>query len=544
MTAAEGIALIFDEMITGFRIHPGGAQAYFGVHADLATYGKIIGGGLPIGVIAGSAHYMNALDGGNWEYGDHSYPGADTTFFAGTFCKHPLSLASSLALLKELQKHGPVLQERLNARTTVFIKEISTFFEQEQVPMQVHHFGSLFYFAINTNMDLFFYHLVERGVYVWEGRTCFLSTAHTDEDIAFITNAIKESIKTLQKEGFLPLPGKSAIALQDQQQLLPGIIQTTRPAQIPLSFSQERLWFIDQLEGSVQYNLPAIVRLKGKLDKTALAYALQSIVDRHEILRTNIDQEEGHAYQQVQEVFNWQMVEVEDPLYQHNTAALQTYIAGLVNTPFNLSEDNMLRAHLIHISDAEKVLVLTIHHIVFDDSSAHIFFQELIEIYNAYLEGRQPELPTLKIQYADYALWQRRFLQGPLVDQKLSYWKKKLEGATLLNLPTDFERPVVKSTRGAVITMHLDKELSAQVKQLCRQQGVTLFTTLLTALKVLMCRYSGQEDICIGCATAGRAQLELEPLLGFFVNTLALRSNLSGNPSFAAALKEVQNTLF
>jgi hypothetical protein len=188
--------------------------------------------------------------------------------------------------------------------------------------------------------------------------------------------------------------------------------------------------------------------------------------------------------------------------------------------------------------------VLTIHHIVFDDSSAHIFFQELIEIYHARLAGRRPELPVLKIQYADYAVWQRRFLQGPLVAQKLAYWKKKLEGVTLLQLPTDFERPVVKSTRGAVITMQLDQALSAQVKQLGRQQGVTLFTTLLTALKVLMYRYSGQEDICIGCATAGRAQAELEPLLGFFVNTLALRSNLSGNPSFAAALKEVKNTLF
>lgn len=549
MTEQEKIILIFDEMITGFRIHPGGVQAHFGIRADMATYGKIAGGGMPIGIIAGKDWCMQAFDGGLWNYDDDSYPKAETTFLAGTFCKHPLSMVASLAVLGELERQGPALQERLNARTSRLINNITKLFEENKVPIKVNNFGSLFYFSVAGNMDLFFYHLLEKGVYIWEGKTCFLSAAHTDEDIDFIEKCFRDSVSELQQAGFLPkvAPAKknTAPVADTVLNVLPTVIEKQElPSRIPLSFSQERLWFIDQLEGSVQYNLPAIVRLKGRLDKHALADALKTIVDRHEILRTNIDQEEGHAYQRIQETVNWQMTEVNDPLYQDNAAALQAYIAGLVNTPFNLSEDNMLRAHLIRVSDAESVLVLTIHHIVFDDSSAHIFFQELIEIYNARLAGRQPVLPALKIQYADYAVWQRRFLQGPLVAQKLAYWKKKLDGVTLLQLPTDFERPAVKSTRGAVITMQLDKGLSAQVKQLGRQQGVTLFTTLLTALKVLMYRYSGQEDICIGCATAGRAQVELEPLLGFFVNTLALRSNLSGNPSFAAALREVQNTLF
>jgi len=549
MTEQEKIILIFDEMITGFRIHPGGVQAHFGIRADMATYGKIAGGGMPIGIIAGKDWCMQAFDGGLWNYKDDSYPKAETTFLAGTFCKHPLSMVASLAVLGELERQGPALQEKLNARTSRLISNITRLFDENQVPIKVNNFGSLFYFSISGNMDLFFYHLLEKGVYIWEGKTCFLSAAHTDEDVDFIEKCFRDSVTELQQAGFLPkiTTVKKTVApvAEAVLNILPTVIEKQdRPSRIPLSFSQERLWFIDQLEGSVQYNLPAVVRLKGKLDKGVLANALQSIVDRHEILRTNIHEEDGHAYQQVQDVVNWQMVEVDEPLYQHNAAALQTYIVGLVNTPFKLSDGNMLRAHLIRISDQESVLALTIHHIVFDDSSAHVFFQELIEIYNAHLAGREPVLPALKIQYADYALWQRRFLQGPLVAQKLAYWKKKLEGATLLQLPTDFERPVVRSTRGAVITMHLDKELSAKVKQLGRQQGVTLFTTLLTALKVLMYRYSGQEDICIGCATAGRAQIELEPLLGFFVNTLALRSNLSGNPSFAAALKEVQNTLF
>ncbi|MBC9909358.1 non-ribosomal peptide synthetase/type I polyketide synthase [Chitinophaga varians] len=549
MTEQEKIILIFDEMITGFRIHPGGVQAHFGIRADMVTYGKIAGGGMPIGIIAGKDWCMQAFDGGLWNYKDDSYPKAETTFLAGTFCKHPLSMVASLAVLGELERQGPALQEKLNMRTNRLIGNITKMLDENQVPIKVNNFGSLFYFSISGNMDLFFYHLLEKGVYIWEGKTCFLSAAHTDDDIDFIEKCFRDTITDLQRAGFLPqvAPVKKKVAPVEAAVLnvLPTVIEKQeRPAHIPLSFSQERLWFIDQLEGSVQYNLPAIVRLKGHLDKNALTDALQLIVDRHEILRTNIYQEEGHACQRVQESVQWQLEEVEDPLYQHNAAALQTYIASLVNMPFKLSEGNMLRAYLIRVSATEHVLVMIIHHIVFDDSSAHIFFQELIEIYNARLNGRQPVLPALKIQYADFALWQRRFLQGPLVAQKLAYWKKKLDGVTLLQLPTDFERPVVRSTRGAVITMQLDKELSARVKQMGRQQGVTLFTTLLTALKVLMYRYSGQEDICIGCATAGRAQVELEPLLGFFVNTLALRSNLSGNPSFAAALKEVQNTLF
>ncbi|QJB31943.1 aminotransferase class III-fold pyridoxal phosphate-dependent enzyme [Chitinophaga oryzae] len=209
MTAAEDIALIFDEMITGFRIHPGGAQAYFGVRADLATYGKIAGGGLPIGIIAGSRKYMDALDGGMWQYGDDSYPATDTTFFAGTFCKHPLSMSATLALLKELQQRGPALQEQLNARTTRLVSELSAFLKENNVPMDVHNFGSLFYFAITSNMDLFFYHLLEKGVYIWEGRTCFLSDAHTDEHVRQIIRAVKDSVRELQQAGFLPKPAKA-----------------------------------------------------------------------------------------------------------------------------------------------------------------------------------------------------------------------------------------------------------------------------------------------------------------------------------------------
>src|SRR5581483_707189 len=187
ITEEAGVALIFDEMITGFRTQLGGAQAYFGVRADIATYGKVLGGGLPIGVIAGKAAYMDAIDGGAWNFGDQSFPAAKTTFFSGTFCKHPFALAAGYAVLARMKQEGPALQEKLNLRVARFAHHLNSYFAQEGLPIKVASFGSLFRFSFSLqmtfsdHMNLLFYHLLEKGVYIWEGRNCFLSTAHTDD---------------------------------------------------------------------------------------------------------------------------------------------------------------------------------------------------------------------------------------------------------------------------------------------------------------------------------------------------------------------------
>ena len=217
VTARHGVALIFDEVITGFRIHPGGAQAWFGVQADLVTYGKIIGGGLPIGVVAGRATFMDSIDGGMWEFGDDSYPPRDQqrTFVAGTFCQHPLAMAAAEAVLARLKEAGPALQERLNARTASLAATLNAFFQSAGAPMQVVHFGSLFRFVLRGDLELFFYHMIEHGVYIWEGRNCFLSTAHTDADVERIIQAVQASVAELQRGGFLPEPagGIPAVSL-------------------------------------------------------------------------------------------------------------------------------------------------------------------------------------------------------------------------------------------------------------------------------------------------------------------------------------------
>lgn len=204
LTTELDIALIFDEMISGFRAHQGGVQALWGIRADLATYGKIIGGGTPIGAVAGASRFMDGIDGGMWQYGDASYPSAQRTYFGGTFCQHPVSMAGCLATLRELKRQGPALQEKLTARTTAFAQTLNDYFVQEDLELRVVHFASTFGFRFPGNLEVFYYHLLEKGVYIWEWRACFLSTAHTDEDLAFVINAIKETIELMRDGGFLP----------------------------------------------------------------------------------------------------------------------------------------------------------------------------------------------------------------------------------------------------------------------------------------------------------------------------------------------------
>ncbi len=210
LTKETGIVLIFDEMVTGFRIHPGGAQAWFEIEADLATYGKIVGGGMPIGVIAGKAAYMDSIDGGMWNYGDASSPQTEKTFFAGTYCKHPLAMATAHAILKQLKSHGASLQQKLTQRTSQLVETLNAYFAEERLPLKMVNFGSLFaveftenHASLNIVGLLLYYNLIHKGVLFRENGG-FLATAHTDEDLDCLIRTIKKSIEELREADFLP----------------------------------------------------------------------------------------------------------------------------------------------------------------------------------------------------------------------------------------------------------------------------------------------------------------------------------------------------
>jgi amino acid adenylation domain-containing protein len=256
LTQQSGTALVFDEVVTGFRIHPGGAQAHFGIQADLATYGKVIGGGLPIGVIAGKAEYMDALDGGFWQFGDASAPEVGVTFFAGTFVRHPLALAAAEAVLLRLKAEGPELQHSLNIKTEKFASHLNQHFESVQAPIRINHFGALFSIAYPHELTwggLLFYLLREKGVHVWEHRPCFLTLAHSNEDIEFVVQAFKNSVAEMQAAGFLPKPTSDAGLLKVSS----GGVERNRPPQADARLGRDPqgkpAWFIPDPERSGKY---------------------------------------------------------------------------------------------------------------------------------------------------------------------------------------------------------------------------------------------------------------------------------------------------
>ncbi|WP_212004586.1 non-ribosomal peptide synthetase [Chitinophaga sp. HK235] len=343
------------------------------------------------------------------------------------------------------------------------------------------------------------------------------------------------------KEAIIRLLRNGADNMSDMESGRIGV-RDSHLSKIPLSFSQERLWFIDQLEGTVQYHIPAILRMKGHPDTYALEHALRTIVNRHEVLRTVIRQRDGNAYQHVLEKDTWQLSVVTAPVPGGDAAAFHTYLKSLVDVPFDLSADHMLRGHLITLAKDDYVLVLTMHHIASDGWSAGIILQEFAALYDACISKRAPQLPVLQIQYADYAVWQRTRLSGDALANQLAYWKKKMWGITALELPTDYVRPAVQSVSGAVVDFELDAESLASLKVLSQKQGATLFMSLLAVFKILLYRYTGQEDICVGTPVAGRMQREVEGLVGFFVNTLPLRSNFTNDLSFISLLHQLRQT--
>ncbi|MEM1319018.1 MAG: amino acid adenylation domain-containing protein [Bacteroidota bacterium] len=360
--------------------------------------------------------------------------------------------------------------------------------------------------------------------------------------VAAIRNQLQKEIPVSLLFSHMTIQKLAAhLETQEEQSLLPPLVPQERPATVPLSFAQERLWFIDQLEGSIHYHIPIVLRLRGGLDKAALGFALQSIVDRHEVLRTVFKNIDGRPVQTLLPARTWHLQEVETVEIQESKQRA-AWMKAAIAMPFDLEQDHMLRGQIGQLNEEEHLLVLVLHHIAADGWSLAIFVEELVGLYNTKVKGGRPQLPDLPVQYADYALWQRRHLSGEMLADKLRYWEHQLSDVEPLNLPTDFERPSIQSTQGALVSTQLDQLTSQGLKRLAQQEGVTLFMLLQAALKILLYRYTGQTDICIGSPIANRRQTSFEPLIGFFLNTLCLRSNLEANPRFIDLLARVKKT--
>ncbi|HYO95608.1 MAG TPA: condensation domain-containing protein, partial [Polyangiaceae bacterium] len=315
----------------------------------------------------------------------------------------------------------------------------------------------------------------------------------------------------------------------------PPIERVSRDEPLVLSYAQQRLWFLDQLEpGSPFYNVPGSVRLIGHLNVAALEQTLSEITRRHEALRTSFMTVDGQPVQMIAAPRRWSLpvVDLSKLSVIEREAEVQRLAAQEAQEPFDLTQSPLLRAKLLHLDEEDHVVLFTMHHIVSDGWSIGILVREVAALYPAFAAGLPSPLEELPIQYADFASWQRRWLQGEVLEAQLNYWKEQLANApAMLELPTDFVRPAVQGFRGARETMLLSKELSTELKTFSQHEGVTLFMTLLAVFQALLSRYSGQEDILVGSPIANRNHAETEPLIGFFVNTLVLRTDFGGAPN-------------
>src|SRR5271165_131568 len=316
----------------------------------------------------------------------------------------------------------------------------------------------------------------------------------------------------------------------------------------PTSFGQRRLWFLDQVTpGTPAYNLARAFRLTGSLDQTALAEALQLVASRHESLRTIFAPADDDVIQVVLSEPNFDLPVLDFtglPAAQREQAALR--IAGEeASKPFDLSTGPLLRGKLLRIGSGDHILVLVIHHIITDGWSMNLLFHEMGELYAGLVAGRQAQLPTLNLQYSDYSRWQRTSITGDFLAGEINYWKKKLQGAeTVLQLPTDRPRPGAHSGRGKTIQFDLSHETNKSLKALAHSENSTLFMALLAVFQILLGRYALQDSVLVGSPTAGRNDVELENLIGFFVNTLILRGDLDPDSSFRQMLQQARaNTL-
>jgi amino acid adenylation domain-containing protein len=317
-----------------------------------------------------------------------------------------------------------------------------------------------------------------------------------------------------------------------------------RSGPFPLSFAQQGVWFLAQIEGlSPAYHMRMGVALRGKLDQVALRRALNRIVARHEVLRTSFVLEDGEPAQRIVPAEESCFHLLEHDLREHIDAGreLECLIAQEARTCFDLKAGPLISGHLIRQSEDEHTLLITVHHIVFDGWSVSVLINELSTLYDAFVSGRGDPLPDLRLQYADYAIWQQQWMRGDMCSQQAEYWKATLTGApVLLELPADHARPVQQDYAGAVAQFALDEKLTANLRRLGKRHRTTLYMTLLAGWTALLGRLSGQQDVVVGTPVANRGRVEIEPLVGLFVNTLALRIDLSGLPTVKELLERVK----
>lgn len=568
ITQKAGIVLIFDEVVTGFRFHPGGVQTLFGVQADLVAYGKAIGNGVPIGVVAGKATFMDAVDGGFWNFGDDSYPQAETTFFAGTYFKNPSVIAAVWSVLNHIKECGMQLYEELNDRTRRLADALNQYFQQEEVPFKVLQIGSLFRFQLPARqalLELFYYYLLEKGIYICETRNCFFSTAHTDRDADFILNAVKQIILEMRRDGFLAdrtrtdpeqsasSPGdpssSTEIAVKSSDAPAKSLAPSTsspvaKHKSFPLTEAQKQLWFLAQLseEASVAYNLSLTLELRGAFQPEVLRDCFQAVIDNHDALRITFSPEGDRQYVHPTMTLELPLIDVSALPPSERESSGRKRVDSIASQPFDLINGPLVRGCIVKLTPDFHLFAIAAHHTVTDGASLGVLLSELSRRYTAACLGRRPAIST-PVQFGEYVQWDIDRLSADNLHEIEKYWLGQFtHPVPPLDLPTDRQRPAAQSFAGARESFSLGPALSARLLRFCTQQGSTPLMLLLSAVNLLLHKLSGQKDVVVGIPTAGQANFSA-PLIGYCLNVLPICSRFEKAMSFNEYLHSMKNVL-
>jgi amino acid adenylation domain-containing protein len=524
VTEETGTALIFDDTVLGFRVHPAGSQGVFGVKADMATYGKVLGGGMPIGALAGSARFLDALDGGAWRFGDDSYPQAEQTFFAGTFNKHPLAMAAAHAVLTRLRDEGPALQDGLAARTGALVRRLNDVFAAAGAPLRAANFRSLFTILADRRvkyLDLLPFHLLARGIFVWQGRTCFLSTAHSDADVDAFVNAMQSSVEAMSAAGFLPCDRPASRA---------PVVRAGGDGvdEVPLTDAQRELWLTAQLgeAASVAYNQSLTLDLRGALDAAALRRALQGVVDRHEALRTTFSPDGDVQCIARSLAVELPEIDVANGDDGEREARAREVADADAREPFDLERGPLVRFRLVRLAPEHHRLVIASHHLAVDGWSMGVVLTEIPALYAREATGEGPALPP-PASFADYARARERARREGAAARDEAFWTERLAGARAVELPAEHPRPERR-------TFTLDAPLADGVRRASARLGATPLVTLLASFAALLHRLTGEDDLVVGLPAAGQIAAGNATLVGHCTGLLPVRSRLAPGATFAA----------
>ncbi len=547
LTGAHGIALVFDEIITGFRCHQGGAAAYFGIRPDLVTYGKVIGGGMPLGVIAGDAEFMAPIDGGRWREGDVGFPQRPSMVFAGTFSKHPMAMAVAQQMIGHLKKESPRLQNALTGLTASLAGRINAHAAAHGYPVEVEHFSSLFRFNVEGGPlaeDMFGLGLLNRGIYVWEGGTCFLSTAHTEADCARIVEAVAETAAEVAARGqwdtARPSPAPHTPSAPRAARVpAPAPVPTPAPepppavvGQAPLTDGQKLLWLATELGGELgeSYQVSDVLRIEGTVDVERLRRAVGRVAERHEAMRTAFD-EDGDFQRTLTRAVPGLAVSTLSDASPDDVEAL---LHRAAQKPVDLTAPSLFRFHLVQTQDA-AFLQATAPHVVVDSWSLGVMWSELSACY---LGGATDDGLREPAGFLEYARWKRED-EDTRFDANSALWRERLDAVWDTVPLLEDEGPWKPVTR----TDTLPARSLTELGELARAGGVTKHTAALAALAAASSLLLGTEQALVMAHQTGQPRHTDKPLMGFCVDLLPVVADLPGTATVTDVAKAVQEQI-